>query len=105
MREFIDRTGLVGKLQILTNCNFESANSTVEALPKVTEQEIVKQYLEKIKKQIIEESEFAYANFEEYKDEVLGVESDELPDDDYRYGMERAVDIINEFLSEQEKEK
>ncbi len=50
--------------------------------------------LTQIKDQIIEESDFAYADFDRYKEEVLGIEPDELPDDDFRYGMNRAVEII-----------
>ena len=54
---------------------------------------------DEIKKQIKEESNFAYADFDEYKHEVLGVDDiDELPDDDFRYGMERALEIINEYI-------
>ena len=55
--------------------------------------------LEKIRAEIREEAEFAYADFEKYKVECLGIEGeyveDELPDDDFRYGMERAIEIIN----------
>lgn len=54
---------------------------------------------DEIKKQIKEESNLAYADFDEYKHEVLGVDDiDELPDDDFRYGMERALEIINEYI-------
>lgn len=56
--------------------------------------------IEKIREQIREEAEFAYADFEQYKIEVLGVDpetvEDELPNDDFRYGMERAIEIIYE---------
>jgi hypothetical protein len=57
--------------------------------------------LAQIKEKICEEAEYAYADFDQYKDEVLGAEADELPDDDFRYGMERCVDIINDYLREQ----
>lgn len=54
---------------------------------------------DEIKKQIKEESNFAYADFDKYKYEILGVDDiDELPDDDFRYGMERALEIINEYI-------
>lgn len=54
---------------------------------------------DEIKKQIKEESNFAYADFDKYKYEVLGVDDiDELPDDDFRYGMERTLEIINEYI-------
>lgn len=52
---------------------------------------------DEIKKQIKEESNFAYADFDEYKYEVLGVDDiDDLPSDEFRYGMERTLEIINE---------
>ena len=52
---------------------------------------------DEIKKQIKEESNFAYADFDEYKHEVLGVDDiDDLPSDEFRYGMERTLEIINE---------
>ena len=54
----------------------------------------------KIKEQMCEESDFAYADFDRYKCEVLGVDVDELPDDDFRYGLQRAIEIINEHISE-----
>lgn len=53
----------------------------------------------KIKEQIREESDFAYADFDKYKCEVLGVDADELPDDDFRFGMIRAYEITNEHIS------
>lgn len=62
--------------------------------------------LDKIKKameQIIDEKDFAYADFDEYKIEVLGVEdTDELPDDDFRYGMGRCLEILNVLIAESE---
>ena len=59
-----------------------------------------RQILDEIKAEIIDEAEFAYADFDRYKEEVLGVESDELPDDDFRYGLERAFEIINRKVKE-----
>lgn len=50
-----------------------------------------------IKDGIKEEADYAYADFEQYKADVLNVEADELPDDDFRYGMERAIEIINAY--------
>ena len=50
----------------------------------------------KLREDIKDESDFAYADFDEYKYEVLGVdEVDDLPNDDYRYGMERALELID----------
>ena len=77
------------------DCRRELAR-TVQAIP-----------LDKIKKtmgQIIDEKDFAYADFDEYKMEVLGVEdADDLPNDDFRYGMERCLDILNRLIAESEE--
>ena len=58
--------------------------------------------LDDIKAEIIEEKDFAYADFDEYKRQVLEVESDELPQDDFRYGMERCIEILNKYRTESE---
>lgn len=34
--------------------------------------------------------------------EIIDAEPDELPNDDYRYGMHRAFDIINKYIAESE---
>lgn len=59
--------------------------------------------IKKAREQIIDEKDFAYADFERYKEEVLYVESDELPDDDFRYGMERCLEILDKLIAESEK--
>lgn len=60
--------------------------------------------LEKIKAEIFVEKKYAYANFEEYKVEFLGQDEedalDSLPQDDFRYGMERALEIIDKYKTE-----
>lgn len=65
--------------------------------------------LDRIKAEIVEEKECAYADFERYKVEYLGQDwedvLDSLPQDDFRYGMERAIDIINKYKSESEELK
>ncbi len=57
--------------------------------------------LDKIRAEILEEKEWAYADFEQYKIDCLGVDAeyveDELPQDDFRYGMERCVEIIDKY--------
>lgn len=57
--------------------------------------------LEKIKAEILEEKEHAYADFEQYKVDYLGVDAeyveDELPQDDFRFGMERTIEIIDKY--------
>lgn len=53
-----------------------------------------------IHNQISDEAEFAYADFEQYKIDVLQIEpqyvEEELPNDDFRYGLERSSEILNE---------
>ena len=59
--------------------------------------------LDKVKQareQIIDEKDFAYADFDRYKEEVLNVEADELPDDDFRFGMERCLEILDRLITE-----
>jgi len=57
--------------------------------------------LDKIKDEILEEKECAYADFERYKVEYLGQDwenaLDSLPQDDFRYGMERCIEIIDKY--------
>ena len=64
--------------------------------------------LDKIKAKLIEEKECAYADFERYKVEYLGQDRDDvcdsLPQDDFRYGLERCIDIINKYMAESEVE-
>lgn len=65
--------------------------------------------LDRIKAEIVEEKECAYADFERYKVEYLGQDwedtLDSLPQDDFRYGMERAIDIINKYKSGSEEQR
>lgn len=62
--------------------------------------------LDKIRAEIFEEKDCAYADFDKYKVDYLGVDSryveDELPYDDFRYGMERCIEIIDKYRKEQE---
>lgn len=58
---------------------------------------------DKVKEQILEEKEHAYADFDDYKMLYLNAESDELPFDDFRFGMERTIDIISKHLKEIEE--
>ena len=72
--------------------------------------EVIKAYfdgqadtLDEIKTEIKEEADFAYADFDRYKVEYLGQDledaHDSLPQDDFRYGMLRALEIINRNIS------
>lgn len=72
--------------------------------------ELLKQepILDKIRAEILEEKECAYADFERYKVEYLGQDwedvLDSLPHDDFRYGMERAIELIDKYKAESEVE-
>ena len=61
--------------------------------------------LDKIRAEILDEAEYAYADFDRYKEDILCAEPDELPDDDFRYGLERAVEIINKYKAESEPQE
>ena len=52
-------------------------------------------------RQLREEADYAYADFDKYKAETLGADADELPDDDFRYGLERAIEVIKAADKEQ----
>lgn len=52
-------------------------------------------------RQLREEADYAYADFDEYKAETLGADADELPDDEFRYGLERAIEVIKAADKEQ----
>ena len=67
---------------------------------KVVNELISKSVFEKIKAEIEDEKEAAYADFERYKVDYLGIDADDLPDDDFRYGMERALEIITEIFNQ-----
>lgn len=94
---------LKSKMDGNTDTSYEWAE-TVRMAVKALEQELV---LNKIRAEILEEKEYAYADFEQYKVDCLGVDADyvedELPLDDYRYGMERAVEIIDKYKAESEE--
>jgi len=64
-----------------------------------------KSVLDNIKAEILDEAEYAYADFDEYKEDILHAEPDELPDDDFRYGLERAIEIIDKYRTESEVEE
>lgn len=65
-----------------------------------------KPIIDKIRAEILEEKECAYADFERYKVEYLGQDPedvlDSLPQDEFRYGMERAIEIIDKYKAESE---
>lgn len=60
--------------------------------------------LKELREDIAKEAELAYADFDAYKENVLETEADDLPDDDFRYGMERCMVIINNTINHLKKE-
>lgn len=61
-----------------------------------------KDVLDKIIAEIDNEADYAYADFDKYKEDILHTEPDELPDDDFRYGLRRAIEIINKYKRKSE---
>ena len=91
-----------GELNPCVTEDREACDMAIKAL----EQEPV---LDKIRAEILEEKEHAYADFERYKVEYLEQDwedaYDSLPQDDFRYGMERCLDIIDKYRAETEGEE
>ena len=101
-------TKLVERLREAANiwCEFnvsdllnEAADTIEQLAAKVREDNAYQKAFEYIKAEITEEKECAYADFERYKVEYLGQDwedaLDSLPHDDFRYGMERCLEIIS----------
>lgn len=78
------------------DCLYEALDMAI----KVLEHEAI---LDKIIAEIWEEAEWAYSDFDDYKEVVLEAEPDELPDDEFRFGLHRAVEIINKYKAESEE--
>lgn len=84
---------LIGKEKIDIT---EQAIAEVKAIKALKELQAHKEAWAKLREDIKDESEFAFADFDKYKYEVLGIDDvDDLPYDDYRYGMERALELID----------
>ena len=87
----------------------DEANRIIEVFDRVTSDIRQEPILDKIKSKLIEEKECAYADFERYKVEYLGQSwedvLDSLPQDDFRYGMERCIEIIDKHKVESEVKK
>lgn len=80
---------------IAINC-FECADEHRQLAEWLKELQAHRYAWAKLREDIRDEVEFAYADFDEYKYEVLGIDNvDDLPNDDYRYGMERALELID----------
>ena len=115
-----DVLALAEKGILVSNGNYKSVCKAINDLPSVTPKGVTitdfadkcrecgrikpcEDVLEKIKAEILDEAEYAYADFDRYKEDILHAEPDELPDDDFRYGLERAVEIIDKYKAESEE--
>lgn len=86
--------------------NIDEMKESVSMALKALEQESTTKVLDKIRAEILEEKYQAYADFERYKVDFLGQDwedvYDSLPEDDFRYGMERCLEIIDKYKAERE---
>lgn len=108
VEEIMGRPILTHEIGLLADEIKENAKADFLALCADEEKTIVaNDVLDKIRAEILEEKGCAYADFERYKVEYLGQSCqeayDSLPDDDFRYGMERAIEIIDKYRGEREE--
>ena len=102
MSRLIDADRLLKRTKFYDLPNGNRAIDEIDILHAPTVQAIQLDKVKQAREQIIDEKDFAYADFEQYKEEVLHAESDELPDDDFRYGMERCLEILDKLIAESE---
>ena len=114
MAEYIDRSKIKYDRDAITG-TIQAYKCQIDDIPKIEIDDFVKMHslnINKIEKlraeidkaieQMIEEKEFAYADFDEYKREVLEVDDiDDIPNDDFRYGMERCIEILKKNVERQ----
>ena len=94
-----------GKMYCVETLIFDNERLRKEVIASA---ELHRLILDKIRAEILEEKEYAYADFDQYKVDYLGVDSryveDELPYDDFRYGMERCIEILDKYRERSDKE-
>ena len=93
-----------------TECSYQVTECDLKFGEQITlgkELLIPASVLDRIIAEIIKEKECAYADFELYKVEYLEQDwndvYDSLPQDDYRYGMERCIELIDKYKNEVSK--
>lgn len=99
---------LIEKMTRLRGCSCSYSDGIIDEIEDImsdlpTADVIPLAKVKQAREQIIDEKDFAYSDFDMYKEEVLNVESDELPDDDFRYGMERCLQILDKMIAESEE--
>jgi hypothetical protein len=110
LMKLIDKAKLIDDL--VESARHHANNSREESLlfrdrNIVREQPIIKAVsIDKLKKlvdKLQDEKEYAYANFNEYKINVLNCDDiDDLPDDDYRFGLNIAIELLQLLIAESE---
>jgi len=93
----------VAKEKACNSHNFDDAQEIQSAQDKIIKALEQEPILDKIRAEIDEEADYAYADFDRYKEDILHAESDELPDDDFRYGLRRVIEIIDKYKAESEE--
>lgn len=77
------------------------SQSQIKSAPTVKAVPIDK--LKNLVDKLQDEKDYAYANFDEYKLDVLGCDDvDDLPNDDYRFGLNRAIVLLQLLIAESE---
>lgn len=100
-REELEKRILEARYNLVSSKDKETIDILEELAIKALEREPI---LDNIRAEILEEKEYAYADFEQYKVDYLGQDEedvlDSLPQDDFRYGMERTIEIIDKYRKE-----
>lgn len=103
--EYEIREALDGVLKVLEQDPITKLKRIQEIVNKPTFKAIPIYKLKILVDKLQNEKDYAYANFDEYKVNVLGCEdTDELPDDDYRFGLNRAIALLEVLIAESEVE-
>ena len=93
----VSKEGIIPIEEFKSDRFYDKDHDDLDFLTNEEKTIVINDVLEKIKAEILDEAEYAYADFDEYKADILYADPDELPNDDFRYGMERAVEIINKY--------
>jgi len=99
LKPFLAHSELTDCIYIIDgNDKYEVTEQCIKAMKATNRMANV---LDKIRAEILEEKEHAYADFERYKVEYLSQDwedaLDSLPQDDFRYGMERCIEILDKY--------
>ncbi len=103
--EYEIREALDGVLKVLEQDTITKLKRIQEIVNKPTFKAVPIYKLKSLVNKLQDEKDYAYANFDEYKIDVLGCEDvDELPNDDYRFGLNRAIALLEVLIAESEVE-